>query len=117
YLSQFAHRVRFDNAFPFAMTPTQFANQLFANAGITPTAAELAAVTGEFSFQDHSGDAAARARAIRRVVENPRFIQQETNRAFVLMQYFGYLHRNPNDSPDTDFTGYDYWLSKLNQFN
>ena len=33
------------------------------------------------------------------------------------MQYFGYLRRNPNAEPDSDFTGYEFWLSKLNQFN
>ena len=55
-------------------------------------------------------------RALRRVVENGTLSQQEFNRAFVLMQYFGYLRRNPNDPPDTDYTGYDFWLGKLNQF-
>jgi len=33
------------------------------------------------------------------------------------MQYFGYLRRNPNEAPDLDYTGYDFWLTKLNQFN
>jgi hypothetical protein len=33
------------------------------------------------------------------------------------MQFFGYLRRNPNDAPDNDYTGYDFWLTKLNQFN
>lgn len=33
-----------------------------------------------------------------------------------MMQYFGYLRRNPNDAPDADYTGYDFWLTKLNQF-
>ena len=33
------------------------------------------------------------------------------------MQYFGYLRRNPNDPQDTDHTGYDFWLHKLDQFN
>jgi hypothetical protein len=33
------------------------------------------------------------------------------------MQYFGYLRRNPNDPSDTDYTGYNFWLTKLNQFN
>ncbi len=39
--------------------------------------------------------------------------------AFVLMQYFGYLRRNPNDPPEPtlDFQGYNFWLNKLNQFN
>ena len=44
-------------------------------------------------------------------------VQQESNRAFVLMQYFGYLRRNPNDAPDGNFNGYNFWLDKLNQFN
>src|SRR5256886_8168884 len=30
--------------------------------------------------------------------------------------YIGYLRRNPNDTPDSDYTGYDFWLTKLNQF-
>ena len=33
------------------------------------------------------------------------------------MEYLGYERRNPNDSPDSDYTGYDFWLTKLNQFN
>ena len=28
-----------------------------------------------------------------------------------------YLQRNPNDPPDTDYSGYNFWLTKLNQFN
>jgi hypothetical protein len=32
-------------------------------------------------------------------------------------QYLGYLRRNPDESPDADYTGYDFWLTKLNQFN
>lgn len=51
------------------------------------------------------------------LAEHPNLVNGEFNRAFVLMQYFGYLRRNPNDSPDGDYTGYDFWLTKLNQFN
>jgi hypothetical protein len=34
------------------------------------------------------------------------------------IEYFGYLRRNPNDPPELglDFTGYTFWLGKLNQF-
>jgi len=28
-----------------------------------------------------------------------------------------YLRRSPNDPQDTDYTGYEFWLNKLNQFN
>jgi hypothetical protein len=27
------------------------------------------------------------------------------------------MGRNPNDPQDTDYTGDDFWLTKLNQFN
>jgi len=51
------------------------------------------------------------------VAENQNLVTAEFNRAFVQMQVFGYLRRNPNDLPDADYTGYDFWLTKLNQFN
>jgi hypothetical protein len=33
------------------------------------------------------------------------------------MQYFGYLRRKPNATPDTNFDGYNFWLAKLIEFN
>ncbi len=51
------------------------------------------------------------------MAENSTLQQQEFNKAFVLMQYFGYLRRNPNDAPDANFDGYTFWLNKLNSFN
>jgi hypothetical protein len=54
---------------------------------------------------------------VRQIAEDADLYQAEFNRAFVLMQYLGYLRRNPNDPQDTDYTGYDFWLTKLNQFN
>ena len=58
------------------------------------------------------------ARALRLVAENSQLKNLELNKAFVLMQYFGYLRRNPNDPPEAglDFAGYNFWLGKLNQF-
>ena len=36
---------------------------------------------------------------------------RQYNPAIVLMQYIGYLRRNPNESPDTNYAGYDFWLT------
>ena len=58
-----------------------------------------------------------RAQALRIIVESKLVSADEFNRAFVLMQYFGYLRRNPDDLPDHDFSGYNFWLDKLNAFN
>jgi hypothetical protein len=41
----------------------------------------------------------------------------ELSPSFVLMEYFGYLRRNPTDPPDTNDDGYQFWLAKLNSFN
>jgi hypothetical protein len=90
---------------------------LFVNAGVTPTATERQAAINEFGGAGTSADLSARGRALRRVAENGTLSQLEFNRAFVLMQFFGYLRRNPNDPQDSDYTGFDFWLSKLNQFN
>ena len=114
---EFVQRPRFATALPTTLTPDQFTNQLFANAGVTPSSTDLAAAVGEFGSASNTIDVAARARALRDVAENSTLSTQEFNRAFVLMQFFGYLRRNPNDPQDTDYTGYEFWLTKLNQFN
>ena len=53
------------------------------------------------------------------MAENPTLNQREFNRAFVLMEYFGYLRRNPDDSPQPglNYSGWRFWLDKLEQFN
>lgn len=94
-----------------AMPAGQYVDALFANAGVTPSAADRQAAITAFG----SGDTAGRARALRAVVENRQIYDREYNPAFVLMQYFGYLRRNPNDAPDTDLTGYNFWLGELNR--
>jgi uncharacterized repeat protein (TIGR01451 family) len=58
-----------------------------------------------------------RARIVERVADQAAFRQAVFSESFVLMEYFGYLRRNPNDLPDSNFDGYDFWLKKLNQFD
>jgi hypothetical protein len=52
-----------------------------------------------------------RAAALRRIVENESFVRAKFNQTFVMMQYFGYLRRDPDEN------GYQFWLRKLNEFN
>lgn len=108
-------RAEFQAAYPTSMTAVQFVNLLDANAGsvLTPPEKELLV-----SFLEGTpGDNAKRAIVLRTVAENSTLQQKEFNKAFVLMQYFGYLQRNPDDPPDNDQSGYNFWLGKLNQFN
>jgi hypothetical protein len=118
FAADFVSRLRFRAAHPTTMSPTEFVNRLFVNAGVMPTAAQRQEAIAEFGAGAvNTADAAARGRALRRVAENPTLSQQEFNKAFVLMQYLGYLRRNPNDAPDGNFDGYNFWLGKLNEFN
>jgi len=52
-----------------------------------------------------------RAEVLLRIAENDGFVKAKSNEAFVMMQYFGYLRRNPDES------GYRFWLNKLNEFD
>ncbi len=117
YLLEFVQRPRFVNVFPATLTPAQFVDALFLKAGVTPAAADRQAAVDEFGGAATSTDAAARARTLRRVAEHPALAQAELNRAFVLMQFYGYLRRNPDDPQDTDFRGWKFWLDKLNEHN
>jgi hypothetical protein len=58
-----------------------------------------------------------RAQALRLIAESEYFRIDQLNRAFVLMEYFGYLRRGPDDPPDNNLTGFNFWLNKLNSFN
>ena len=119
YFSDFVTRSRFANAYPTTLSPAQFVDALFLQAGFVPSAADRTAAINEFSGAANTSNTAARPRALRRVAENSTLAQQEFNKAFVLMEYFGYLRRNPNDAPEPalDYSGYSFWLAKLNQFN
>ena len=55
--------------------------------------------------------ALSRAGVLQEIVENNGFVAGKRNEVFVMMQYFGYLRRDP------DASGYQFWLNKLNQFN
>ena len=51
-----------------------------------------------------------RAAVLRQVAEDQGFVSAKRNATFVMMEYFGYLRRDPDES------GYQFWLNKLNQF-
>jgi hypothetical protein len=94
------------------MTAAQFVDALNANAGNPLSTAERDQLVSDLATA-----AKTRAQVLRAVAEDPDLASAEFNRAFAMMQYFGYLRRNSNDAQDTDHTGYDFWLTKLNQFS
>jgi hypothetical protein len=111
FLNNFIARAEFQANFPLQMTPVEYVDKLNTMTGGALSQAERdSLVNGMTAGQE------TRATVLRKVAEDVDFSVAEFNQAFVLMQYFGYLRRNPDDAPDSDFAGYDFWLSKLNQF-
>jgi subtilisin family serine protease len=112
FTQEFVQRSRFTTAYPLSLTPAQFVDGLNTKAGNPLSTAERNQLV-----DDLTAGVKTRAQVLRVVAEDPDLNSAEFNRAFVLMQYFGYLRRNPDDPQDSDYTGYDFWLGKLNQFN
>jgi hypothetical protein len=81
-----------------------FVEALIAHAGFNGAELRAALVSGL------NAGTLTRAGALRQVVENEGFVQAKSNKMFVMMEYFGYLRRDPDES------GYAFWLNKLNQF-
>jgi len=117
YALEFVQTSRFTGAFSTALSPTQFIDQLNTRAGTVLSPSERTAAINLFGGATNTNNLTARAAALRQIADDADLYNAESNRAFVLAQYFGYLRRNPNDAPDSDYTGYDFWLTKLNQFN
>jgi len=86
------------------LTNDQYVDTLIANGGVTITPAERDDLVQDLV------NGKSRADVLAKLVDNPTLSRGEFNSAFVLMQYFGYLGRDP------DSAGFTFWLNKLNQF-
>jgi hypothetical protein len=119
YVLAFVQRSDFQAAYPSSSTAAQIVDQMNANAGGVLSPAERNNLIATLTVPtDHS----QRAAVLRAIAEDQDLRNAESNKAFVLMQYFGYLRRNPDDvgfggNPDPNFDGFNFWLAKLNQFN
>jgi hypothetical protein len=117
YALEFVLRPRFIAAYPLSMTAAQFVNKLNENSGFALTQGEIDQLVAQLNAAPNQS--AARASVLRTVAEHPTLTQNEFRRAFVLMQYYGYLRRNPDDAPEQNlnFAGWAFWLGKLNENN
>ncbi|MFL6283527.1 MAG: Calx-beta domain-containing protein [Pyrinomonadaceae bacterium] len=119
FADSFVARSNFLTAYPQAMSPDQFVDALNANTGdpLNPSAGgALTKAERDALVTELTSGVKTRAQVLRAVAENAEFRRRQLSKAFVLMQYFGYLRRAPNATPDTTYDGYNFWLGKLNQF-
>jgi len=92
------------------MSNADYVDSLYRNAGVDPSQAgdRNAIVNGLNNGSE------TRATALRKVADSKEIYNTQYNSAFVLQQYFGYLRRNPDDPPDNNLDGYNFWLRKMN---
>jgi hypothetical protein len=104
-----------------ALGNQQYVDQLFTKTATNPSAAERQAL-----IDGLNGGTETRASVLQKVVDGVTvlgegnqqftttyglaFYNSEFNRAFVQLEYFGYMKRDPDEA------GYAFWLGKLNQF-
>ncbi|HXI25370.1 MAG TPA: Calx-beta domain-containing protein [Pyrinomonadaceae bacterium] len=111
FTNDFVYRSEFLANYPATLSAPAYVDKLNTQAGNVLTFDEY--------FHLANGLMAGletRGSVLRKIAESQKLSDAEFNRAFVLMQYFGYLRRNPDDLPNSDFSGFDFWLGKLNQF-
>jgi hypothetical protein len=120
YLDLFVRTSRFTQVYDPDLSVADFVDRVNRNSGNVLSASERQTAINRFGTNPvDSNNFTARANTLRQIAEDPDMVAAEQNRAFVLMQYFGYLRRNPDDAPEStrDYSGYDFWLTKLNQAN
>jgi hypothetical protein len=86
------------------LTNAGYVDALIANAGVTVPPQE------RDSWVAMLNAGAPREAALRQLVEQEAFVRGQFASAFVMMQYMGYLRRDPDEG------GYQHWLQKLNDF-
>jgi IPT/TIG domain-containing protein/uncharacterized protein DUF4214 len=103
FANQFVTRAEFQQTYPETLAAAEFVDKLFDAAGLS-----LAQSEQQQAIEAMTTNGESRAQILLRVIEIKAFKEREYNPAFVLMQYFGYLRRDPDEN------GFLFWLDVLN---
>jgi len=109
FAARFAARPAFAERFA-GLDDEQYVARLFEHAGLADAADARAALAAE--LRDRRLD---RPGALLRVADDPRLAERERHRSLVLLHFFAYLRRNPEDSPDGNIRGLLHWVGHLDQ--
>jgi hypothetical protein len=108
YALSFVGRDAFLQIYPRSQSADLFVDSLL-NSIRQNSGADLSSLRGALVGL-YDGTDQGRAALIRQVADSPSFADAEYNSSFVLMEYFGYLRRDPDQG------GYDFWLAQVNKF-
>jgi hypothetical protein len=101
----FIERTEFVEKYSRGLTAEEFVSSLLSEniqKGGADLSSERAALLSLYDGSDEG-----RAAILSRLVGSPAFVRAEYSRTFVLMQYFAYLRRDPDEA------GYEFWINVL----
>jgi hypothetical protein len=108
YALAFVQREAFLQLYPRSQSAAQFVTALLTSieqhSGVNLTT-QRSALQSLYDGTDNG-----RAAILRQVADNQAVIEAEYNPSFVLMEYFGYLRRDPDEG------GYGFWLGQVKKF-
>ncbi|MFL6336517.1 MAG: hypothetical protein ACJ754_24705, partial [Pyrinomonadaceae bacterium] len=90
----------------------RFVARLYENAGVETDPTERDALVSALASH-----AETRAGALLKVAADPRLEERGRHRALLLLHYFAFLRRGPDDPPDRDLEGFNFWLANLERTN
>jgi hypothetical protein len=100
FIDEFMARAEFRGRYDQLTTAGAYVDALLQTVGVT-------LANRDDLVRDLAEGRKTRAQVLREIVESQQVYTKLYNRAFVAMEYFGYLRRDP------DATGYDYWVNYL----
>ncbi|HEU4597704.1 MAG TPA: SBBP repeat-containing protein, partial [Pyrinomonadaceae bacterium] len=109
YAAEFVARFAFRQRYAEDLTAARYVELLEENSGGSLSPSERAALVAGLEAGTET-----RAGVLLKIADDEDFRRREFDAAFVLMQYLGYLRRDPDDPPDGNLRGYNFWLAKLN---
>lgn len=105
FAEEFVDRAEFTRKYPRSMSAAQFVDALLNTAGRS-SSVELSEQRASLLALYNGGDS-GRVAIIRQLADSEDIVRAEYNRSSVLMQYFGYLRRDPDEK------GFNFWVSVL----
>ncbi|MGI8735240.1 MAG: PQQ-dependent sugar dehydrogenase [Pyrinomonadaceae bacterium] len=100
FVNDFMTRPPFVSLYPPSLTSTEYVDGLLQRAGVTLT-------NRQALIDALTNGTKTRAQVLREIAESPEVSVKYFNQAFVVMQYFGYLRRDPD-------VLYLAWIQELN---
>jgi len=107
FMEDWTHRESFIKSFS-QLNDAQYVSRVIENANLSLDPAGREALVSGLSSGSET-----RATVLLKIVDDPRLVAREKYRSLLELHYFGYFRRNPDDPPDGDLRGFNFWLQDL----